>query len=550
MKTCKHWTALLLCLALLCSLLPQFALTAHAEELSGSCGAAGENLLWELNPETGVLTVTGSGEMKDYEKNSTPWYDHSESISSLVLPEGLTSVGSYAFAGCTRLASVSVPSSLKAIGDYAFSDCSALTAFPFPNGMEYVGIAAFQNCAGLTSITLPASLMQIDMRVFSGCSGLTNVTFPEELYSIKGEAFLDCTGLTELAFPQTLQTIDFGAFQGCTGLTSLELPSSVNKLGESVFYRCSGLTSITLSPSIEDIPYYAFADCSGLKSVTIPQGVCRIGMCSFYCCKALESLSLPSSLLSIDQMAFLGCPLLSAVTIPQSVRSVDSYAFGYDVDEDYTPVPVSGFTITGYAESVAERYAKKNDFAFIALTPIVNPFVDVNERDFFFDPVLWAVENEVTSGRDATHFAPHETVKRSEAMLFFYAAKGRPKFTTTKSPFKDVKKKHWFYDAVLWAVENKITSGTDATHFSPNKTCVRSEILQFLYAAMDKPKYTIANPYSDVKPKHWYYDGAIWAYENGLEKGENGKFKAKTACTRAYVVTYLYRFITGKALIA
>ena len=102
---------------------------------------------------------------------------------------------------------------------------------------------------------------------------------------------------------------------------------------------------------------------------------------------------------------------------------------------------------------------------------------------------------------------------------------------------------------MLWAVENKITSGTDATHFSPNKTCIRSEILQFLYAAMEKPAYTIENPYSDVKKKHWYYDGAIWAYEKGLERGSNGKFKAKTPCTRAYVVTYLYRFITGKELV-
>ena len=102
----------------------------------------------------------------------------------------------------------------------------------------------------------------------------------------------------------------------------------------------------------------------------------------------------------------------------------------------------------------------------------------------------------------------------------------------------------------MWAAENGITGGTNAEgdRFSPQRTCTRSEILQFLYAAMGKPGYTISNPYSDVKTKHWYYDGAIWAYENGLEKGEDGKFHAKTPCTRGYVVTYLYRFITGKEL--
>ena len=179
-----------------------------------------------------------------------------------------------------------------------------------------------------------------------------------------------------------------------------------------------------------------------------------------------------------------------------------------------------------------------------------NPFEDVSEEDFFFNPVLWALDETVTGGVDETHFAPERTVMRADAMVFFWAANKRPAFTSTDKTFKDVKKKHWAYNAVMWAVENGITGGTDAAgnYFSPQRTCTRSEILQFLYAAMGKPEYTIENPYSDVKTKHWYYDGAIWAYEFGLEKGEDGKFNAKTPCTRGYVVTYLYRFLTGQEL--
>ena len=186
----------------------------------------------------------------------------------------------------------------------------------------------------------------------------------------------------------------------------------------------------------------------------------------------------------------------------------------------------------------------------IDATALENPFVDVHESDFFYDPVLWAYYNEpqITAGTDETHFSPYNTVMRSDAMVFFWAANNRPAHADIQSPFKDVKPKHWYYDAVMWAVENGITGGTDATHFSPKKTCPRSEILQFLYAAMGKPDYTIDNPYSDVKPKHWYYDGAIWAYEFGLEKGEDGRFNAKTPCTRGYVVTYLYRFLTRQDL--
>ncbi len=180
----------------------------------------------------------------------------------------------------------------------------------------------------------------------------------------------------------------------------------------------------------------------------------------------------------------------------------------------------------------------------------VNPFVDVKEEDPFFMPVLWAVNHEpqITAGTDANHFTSEKVVSRAEAMMFLYAAKGRPAYETPNVKFKDVSKKHWAYSAVMWAVSNGITGGTGEGKFTPTKDCNRSEILTFLYAAMEKPEYTINNPYSDVKNKHWYKDSAIWAYENGLEKGNDGKFEANTPTTRAAIVTYLYRFETGLGL--
>ena len=218
---------------------------------------------------------------------------------------------------------------------------------------------------------------------------------------------------------------------------------------------------------------------------------------------------------------------------------------GYTFDGWYTKASGGSKVTASTKVSTA-----KNHSLYAHWNGKANPFVDVQETDFFFDPVLWAGENGITAGTDETHFSPNNTVMRADAMVFFWAANERPAFSSTDKTFRDVKKKHWAYDAVMWAVENGITGGTDAAgqYFSPQKTCSRSEILQFLYAAMGKPVYHIDNPYSDVKPKHWYYDGAIWAYENGLEKGEDGKFQAKTPCTRGYVVTYLYRFITGQEL--
>ncbi len=165
--------------------------------------------------------------------------------------------------------------------------------------------------------------------------------------------------------------------------------------------------------------------------------------------------------------------------------------------------------------------------------------------------IEWAYSHEpykVTAGMNATHFGTNLTVTRAQAMTFFWAAKDRPKFQKANDQFKDVKKTDWYYKSVMWAVENGITVGVDETHFAPNKTCNRGELLTFLYAAMGKPKVNIQNPYKDVK-NQWYRKAALWAYENGLEKGEDGRFHASTPCTRVSVVTYLYRFETGEGLV-
>ena len=167
------------------------------------------------------------------------------------------------------------------------------------------------------------------------------------------------------------------------------------------------------------------------------------------------------------------------------------------------------------------------------------------------EAIEWAFTHkpyQVTAGTDKTHFSPNDTVTRAQAMVCLWAAMGKPAPTSTENPFVDVKSGNWYTKAILWAVENGITSGTDKTHFSPNKTCNRGEILTFLYAAKERPGYTIDNPYTDVPNSKWYKAAALWAYENGIEKGADGKFAYKTACTRAATVLYIYRALEGKAL--
>ncbi len=171
-----------------------------------------------------------------------------------------------------------------------------------------------------------------------------------------------------------------------------------------------------------------------------------------------------------------------------------------------------------------------------------NPFVDVNENAPYYQAVMWAVQNGITSGTDATHFSPNLTVKRCDALVFLWATKGRPGHTVTDNPFVDVKPSDWYYNAVMWAYENGYAAGTDATHFKPKANCDRSQALQFLYAAAGKPNVNIGqNHYSDVSNQNWYWKCAVWAYLKNLETGENGMFNATTPCSRADIVTYLYK---------
>ena len=170
-----------------------------------------------------------------------------------------------------------------------------------------------------------------------------------------------------------------------------------------------------------------------------------------------------------------------------------------------------------------------------------NPFTDVKTSDYYYDAVLWAVAQNITAGTDATHFSPNESCLRSQVVTFLWRAAGRP-VVQAVNPFVDVKPSDYFYDAVLWAVKEGITSGVDSTHFGPNATCDRSQVVTFLWRAAKRPTVDAANPFTDVQPGNYYYDAILWAAKNGITSGISAtKFAPFQVCNRAQVVTFLYR---------
>ena len=168
-----------------------------------------------------------------------------------------------------------------------------------------------------------------------------------------------------------------------------------------------------------------------------------------------------------------------------------------------------------------------------------NPFTDVLESDWFYEPVLWAVENKVTGGKTETTFAPNEGCTRAQVVTFLWAANGKPE-PTTENPFTDVSNDAWYLKPVLWAVEQGITTGVTATEFGPDQTCTRAQIATFLWAANGKPAVSGKSEFIDVADGDWYAAPIIWAKENDITGGiGEGKFGPNETCTRAQVVTFM-----------
>ena len=230
---------------------------------SGNCGKAGSNVTWTLD-STGLLTISGEGEMESYSsvnKNgwitTAPWQNRA---STLIIQEGVTSIGGCAFFYCTGLTSVTIPDSVTSIGEDAFYHCTGLTSMTIGSGVTSIGSFAFRGCTGLTSVTIPDSVTSIGSSAFSDCTGLKSVTIGNSVTSIGECAFKDCTGLTSVAIPNSVTSIVGRAFSGCTDLTSVTIGTGVVSIGEEAFGNCEAMTELKYNAKAAvDVSANAFA---------------------------------------------------------------------------------------------------------------------------------------------------------------------------------------------------------------------------------------------------------------------------------------------------
>ena len=240
---------------------------------------------------------------------------------------GLTTIESTAFDGCTKLTSITIPNTVTSIGNYAFRNCKGLTSITIPNSVVLVGNSVFSGCTGLTSITIPNSVVSIGSSSFNGCTNLTSIVIPNSVSYIEDNTFKDCTKLTTITIPNSMVSIGNYAFSNCTSLTSIEIPNSVTSIGEYAFEKCIGLTSIDIPNSVVSINRYAFQDCTGLTSIEIPDSVTTLGYGVFNKCTGLELVIIGNSVTRIEPYMFSGCTSLTSVTIGNSVTYIGTDAF-------------------------------------------------------------------------------------------------------------------------------------------------------------------------------------------------------------------------------
>ena len=301
--------SILLSVLMVLSLFAGMTFTANA----ASGGTCGEGLTWILD-DNGLLTISGTGEMTNYNDSSdvSPFASDT-AIKTVKIESGVTTIGAFAFHGCSGLTSVYIPDSVSTIEPNAFQDCSSLTSVIIPNGVTSISSSTFQGCSSLTSVYLPDSVDRILVNAFQGCSSLTSVYLPDSVNRIAPNAFQGCSSLTSIDIPNGVTTISNGVFQGCSGLTSVYIPDSVNSILANAFQGCSSLTSVIIPNGVTSIPSSTFQGCRSLTSVYLPDSVNMILANAFQGCGSLYTLVFPSGVRSVAYNAFSGCYSLTKV---------------------------------------------------------------------------------------------------------------------------------------------------------------------------------------------------------------------------------------------
>ena len=329
-------------------------------------------------------------------------------LKSIELPDNMETIGIYAFAGCTGLTKITLPSALTTLSIHAFDGCTGLQEVELPAGITVVYDYAFAGCTGLTSVTLPTALTSIRSYAFSGCTGLTSIEIPDSVTSMTARAFYNCTNLSSVKLPVSWESVPdhysnrttyysegsdayTSPFEGCSKLTSITVPEKITTLPAYAFRKLTALKSIELPDNMETIGIYAFAGCTGLTKITLPSALTTLSIHAFDGCTGLQEVELPAGITVVYDYAFAGCTGLTSVTLPTALTSIRSYAFSGCTGLTSIEIPDSVTSMTARAfynctnlssvklpvswESVPDHYSNRTTYYSEGSDAYTSPFV-------------------------------------------------------------------------------------------------------------------------------------------------------------------------------
>ena len=297
-------------------------------------------LLWRYDPKDSSLTLSGAGALPDYPIGKAPWVEFNDQIDTVVLKEGVTRIGDYAFYNCTELTSVEIPEGVTYIGESAFACCQSLESVTIPGSVTEIGEGAFESCDSMIALELTSGLKCVGAFAFSECVALRELVLPDTVERIERSAFAGTMALHELVIPSNVQEIGDNAFNGCIQLSSLTLSEGIRVIEEMAFSNCSDLTEVLIPASVECLGDGVFSDCLAMTQIAVaPESehfVVRDDilyskdlsvLVHYPASKEEQEFTIPEEVRKIAGLAFASNYFLMEVMLGDHLEEVGSYAF-------------------------------------------------------------------------------------------------------------------------------------------------------------------------------------------------------------------------------
>lgn len=578
-----------------CTALEAFAVEDGNEAYASADGVlfnAGKTLLISCPVgKTGAYTVPET--VTEIEKSAFT----ASGVESVSMSDAVNAVGEGAFSNCSKLKSVVLPKGLKELKKGLFSGCSALEAISIPDSVKTLGEGVFSGCAALKEVKIPGEVTVIPKNAFSGCAALEGVSIPASVTAINEAAFDKCTALKNVTFlgkDDEWGKVTIAGKNDALDSATKNFPNHTHSYVDTVtaptctangytVHKCS--CGDTKTDSYTKMLGHSYQGgicvrCGVLEDhkhdfkQTVTAPTCTSEGFTTYTCACGESYKknyvsalehkpelknekkagclkggyTGDEVCTVCGKVFKAGSVILALGHSTELRNEKAATCvngGYtgdlvcvrcgDIIEQGKATAAAGHKFFGGKCSVCD--AQESGSRSVE----AKSFDDVIPGTFYYDAVMWAVKNNITKGTGASTFSPGDGCTRFQIVTFLWRACGCPTAATAAS-FSDVSLSDSFCEAVRWAVERGITNGTGGSSFSPYATCTRAQIVTFLYRAAGSPTVSSGIRFFDVAPNAFCRDAVVWATERGITNGTSDTtFSPDAACTRAEVVTLLYR---------